>query len=137
MKKNPRTLLWLIIGLTCLAIFVNLPKVSNFHFANKTFNFDNNYLFQALKINKNLEFREGLDLKGGTSLVLKADMSGKSSSQKSQALDSAKVVIANRVNLFGVSEPVVQTSISNNNDYRVLVDLPGLTDINQVKDLIG
>ncbi len=137
MKKNPRTLLWLILGLTLLAIFVNLPKVSNVHFANKTFNFDNNYLFHALKIDKNLEFREGLDLKGGTSLVLKADMSGKSSSQKSQALDSAKVVIANRVNLFGVSEPVVQTSISNNNDYRVLVDLPGLTDINQVKDLIG
>jgi preprotein translocase subunit SecD len=136
MKKNPRTLLWLIIGLTILAIFVNLPKISNIHLANKTFSFDNNYLFHALKINKNLEFREGLDLKGGTSLILKADMSGKSSSQKSQALDSAKIVISNRVNLFGVSEPIVQTSISNN-DYRVLVDLPGLTDINQVKDLIG
>jgi len=137
MKKNPRTLLWLIIGLTLLAIFVNLPKVNNIHFANKTFNFDSNSLLRALKINKNLEFREGLDLKGGTSLVLKADMSGKSSSQKSAALDSAKVVIENRVNLFGVSEPVVQTSIANNNDYRILVDLPGLTDINQIKDLIG
>ena len=64
-------------------------------------------------------------------------MSGKSSSQKSQALDSAKIVIANRVNLFGVSEPIVQTSISNNNDYRIIVELPGVTDLNQVKDLIG
>ena len=63
-------------------------------------------------------------------------MSGKSSSQKTAALDSAKTVIENRVNLFGVSEPIVQTSVVNN-DYRIIVELPGLTDVNQVRDLIG
>ena len=131
MRKNPRNLFWLIIALTILAIFVNLPliKINNV-------NFDANYVLKALKINKVLTFRQGLDLQGGTSLVLKADMSGKSSSQKSAALESAKVVIERRVNFYGVSEPIVQTSVAGG-DYRVLVELPGLTNINQVKDLIG
>src|ERR1035437_5871607 len=116
MRKNPRYLLWLIIGLTILALFINLPKFSNIHFAGKTFNFNPNSIFSALKINKTLEFREGLDLKGGTSLVLRADMKNIASAQKNDALNSAKTVIENRVNLFGVSEPLVQTSVSNNND---------------------
>ena len=137
MKKNPRYLLWLIIGLTILALFINLPKLSNIHFANKTFNFDPNSIFTALKINKVLEFREGLDLKGGTSLILRANMKNIPSAQRNAALDSAKTVIANRVNLFGVSEPLVQTSVANNNDYRIIVEIPGITDVNQVKSLIG
>jgi preprotein translocase subunit SecD len=137
MKKNPRYLLWLIIGLTILALFINLPKISNIHFANKTFNFDPNSIFNTLKINKTLEFREGLDLKGGTSLVLRADMKDITSAQRNDALNSAKTVIENRVNLFGVSEPLVQTSVTNNNDYRINVEIPGVTDVNQIKNLIG
>lgn len=131
MRKNPRTFFWLIIALTILAIFINLPQIKI-----KNVNFDANYVLKTLKINKVLTFRQGLDLQGGTSLVLKADMSGKSSSQKTAALESAKVVIERRVNLYGVSEPIVQTSIAGG-DYRVLVELPGLTNINQVRDLIG
>jgi preprotein translocase subunit SecD len=137
MRKNPRYLLWLIIGLTIAAVFINLPKFSNVHIANKTFNFDPNSIFTALKINKTLNFREGLDLKGGTSLVLRADMKNIASDQKSAALNSAKTVIENRVNLFGVSEPLVQTSVANNNDYRIIVEIPGVTDVNQVRTLIG
>jgi len=137
MKKTPRHLLWLIIGLTILAIFINLPKISNIHFANKTFNFDPNSIFSTLKINKVLTFREGLDLKGGTSLVLQANMKNISSAQKTAALNSAKTIIENRVNLFGVSEPLVQTSVANNNDYRIIVEIPGLTDVNQIRNLIG
>jgi preprotein translocase subunit SecD len=57
--------------------------------------------------------------------------------QKNDALNSAKTVIANRVNLFGVSEPLVQTSVTNNNDYRIIVEIPGVTDVNQIRNLIG
>ncbi len=137
MRKNPRTLFWFIIALTILAIFINLPKIGNVKIANKTFSFDPNSVFKALHMNKELTFRKGLDLEGGTNMVLRADMSNISSSQRSAALNSAKTVIENRVNLFGVSEPLVQTLIANNNDYRVVVDLPGLTDIAQVRSLIG
>jgi preprotein translocase subunit SecD len=105
--------------------------------SNKTFNFDPNSVFSALKINKTLSFREGLDLKGGTSLVLRANMTNIAQDQKSAALNSAKTVIENRVNLFGVSEPLVQTAVTNNNDYRIIVEIPGVTDVNQVRNLIG
>jgi preprotein translocase subunit SecD len=137
MRKNPRYLLWLIIGLTIAAVFINLPKLSNVHLAGKTFNFDPNSIFTTLKINKTLNFREGLDLKGGTSLVLQANMKNIASSERNSALDSAKTVIENRVNLFGVSEPLVQTTVTNNNDYRINVEIPGVTDVNQVRNLIG
>lgn len=137
MMKNPRNLLWLIIAITVIAIFINIPPLNNVHLAGKTFNFDTNTILKALHIDKQLSFRRGLDLEGGTSLVLKADMSSILSSQRNSALDSAKTVIERRVNLFGVSEPVVQTAIANNNDYRVIVELPGVTNVNQVTNLIG
>lgn len=137
MRKHPRSLFWLIIFLTILAVFINLPKLNNIKIGGQTYNFDPNSVLKAVRIDKELVFRKGLDLEGGTSLVLKADMKDLSSSQKTPALDSAKVVIENRVNLFGVSEPIVQTSIVGNNDYRIIVDLPGITDINQVRSLIG
>ena len=137
MRKSPRNLFWLIIALTVFAVFINLPTLNNIKVGNKTYNFDPNVVLKTLKINKDLTFRKGLDLEGGTSLVLKADMKNIASSQRSAALDSAKVVIGNRVNLFGVSEPVVQTSIVGDKDYRIIVELPGLTDVNQVKSLIG
>lgn len=127
MRKNPRYLLWLIIGLSILAVFVNLPKIGNFN---------PNVVFEKLNIPKELTFRKGLDLEGGTSLVLQADMSNISKAQKPSALDSAKVVIEKRVNLFGVSEPIVQTSVVNS-DYRIIVELPGLTDTEKVRSLIG
>lgn len=127
MTKNPRYLLWLIIGLTILAVFINLPKIGNF---------DPNILFQKINISQELTFRKGLDLEGGTSLVLQADMSTIAKDQKTQALDSAKTVIDKRVNLFGVSEPIVQTSIAGD-DYRIIVELPGLTDTEKVRELIG
>lgn len=137
MRQNPRRLFWLILVLTALAVFINLPTFKNLHIANKTFNFDPNIILKTLHVNKELTFRRGLDLEGGTSMVLSADMNGIPQAQRSSALDSAKVVIDRRVNLFGVSEPVVQTAISNNNDYRIIVELPGLTDLNAVRTLIG
>jgi preprotein translocase subunit SecD len=135
MRKNPRYLLWLIIGLTLVAVFINLPKISNVHFAGKTFNFDPNVIFTTLKINSPA-FREGLDIKGGTSLVLRADMKNIPSSQKDSALSSAKSVIERRANPAGTLEPLIQTSVANN-DYRIIVELPGVTDVKQAIDLIG
>ena len=127
MKKNPRRLLALIIFLSILSLFINFPKIGQF---------DPNIIFQKLNLQKELTFRKGLDLEGGTSLILKADMKDIASPQRVSALDSSKLVIEKRVNLFGVSEPVIQTSIVNE-DFRIIVELPGLTDINQVRNLIG
>lgn len=78
----------------------------------------------------------GLDLAGGTHVVLDADMSEIGSGDRTAALDSAKQVIERRVNFFGVSEPVVQTAESNQG-YRIIVELPGVGDVDRAVETIG
>lgn len=85
-------------------------------------------------------FKLGLDLNGGTELTYKADIS-KVNSDIGEAMASLRDVIERRVNMFGVSEPVVQVEnpgvVSGSAEYRLLVELPGVTDINQAVALIG
>lgn len=80
--------------------------------------------------------KTGLDLQGGTHLLLQADMANIDPSDRATALESVKQVIGRRVDLYGVSEPIIQTS-EFNNTYRLIVELPGIKDINQAISLIG
>lgn len=90
---------------------------------------------QKLGINYSKDFSThlGLDLKGGSHLVYKADFSKISTSDKSAALNSVRDTIERRVNSFGVSEPVVQVQGSD----QIVVDLPGIDDVNKAIELIG
>lgn len=85
---------------------------------------------------RDMSFKLGLDLQGGSSIILRANMKDIPQSERDSALDSAKAVIEKRINFFGVSEPTVQTE-KTNNDYRIVVDIPGVTDINQAVSLVG
>jgi len=85
---------------------------------------------------RDLNFRLGLDLRGGTHLVYEADMSKVDSNNRDTALKSVKNNIERRVNLLGVSESLVQTSVSGNS-YRLLVEMPGVKDVSQAVSVIG
>ncbi len=87
-------------------------------------------------LKRDLNLRLGLDLRGGTSLVYQADVTNVPDADRGSALDGVRDVIERRVNAFGVSEPVVQTS-QVGSQYRVSVDLAGITDISQAIKLIG
>lgn len=78
----------------------------------------------------------GLDLQGGSQLVLGTLMDKIPNDQKDNALESAKEVIERRVNLFGVSESVVQSS-KIGDQRRILVDLPGIKDSSEAANLVG
>jgi len=86
-------------------------------------------------------FKLGLDLAGGTELVYKADMSQTPASEQSDALSALREVIDRRVNLFGVAEPLVQTETANaalgTTQDRLIVDLPGVTDVQAAVDALG
>ncbi|MFA6415082.1 MAG: protein translocase subunit SecD [Candidatus Paceibacterota bacterium] len=86
-------------------------------------------------------FKLGLDLAGGTELVYKADMSQTPSGERSDALGALQGVIERRVNLFGVAEPLVQTeqasALSGTTEDRLIVDLPGVTDIKAAIAALG
>ena len=139
MRKNPRYIFWFIVALTILAIFVNLPNIGTLSVGpiHQKVNYNLANILRPLGVKGAIEFRRGLDIEGGTSMLFKADMSGISSSQRSDALKSAKTVIERRINLFGVSEPIVQTSTLENGESRIIVELPGVTDLNQARSIVG
>ncbi len=89
----------------------------------------------------NYRFKLGLDLAGGTELVYKADMSQTAVGERSDALTALQGVIERRVNLFGVAEPLVQTeeasALSGTTEDRLIVDLPGVTDIKAAVAALG
>jgi len=75
----------------------------------------------------------GLDLQGGMHLVLEVDDSELDENAKKDALDRAIKIIRNRVDQFGVSEPVIQKQ----GEKRIIVEMPGLQNVSRAKGLIG
>jgi len=94
------------------------------------------YSFFGTPVHKEFEFKQGLDIQGGMQVVLEADMSGIEQADRADALASAKEIISRRVDLYGISEPVVQTSVADES-YRINVELPGLSDSNDALALVG
>lgn len=111
------------------------------------------------------DFKFGLDLNGGTSLTYVADVSkvveanknastatgtvSTTTGQKIATVDSTKLnvedsmnglrdVIEKRVNAFGVSESIIRTEYSRYTDeHRLVVELPGVTNIDEAIKMIG
>ncbi len=82
---------------------------------------------------KDLKLKLGLDLQGGSQLIYEADLSQIKDAEHDEALNAARDVIERRVNAFGVSEPLVQVQGAN----RIVVELPGVTDLNRAVEEIG
>lgn len=85
------------------------------------------------------KFRLGLDLSGGTQLIYDADTSDVLPADIPDAMTALRNVIERRVNIFGVSEPRVQVERGgvSGEENRLLVELPGVTDIDEAIKQIG
>ncbi|HSX41252.1 MAG TPA: protein translocase subunit SecD [Candidatus Saccharimonadales bacterium] len=86
--------------------------------------------------NTKLSVKQGLDLQGGAHLVFQAnaaELKKLSASDRNQAMTSLIAVIQKRANPTGTSEIAVQREGSD----RVIVELPGVKDINDAIDRIG
>lgn len=90
----------------------------------------------ALAVNWVKPLKTGLDLQGGTHLVLDTDMGQIDPADRADALNSVKEIISRRVDLYGVAEPVIQTAKVGESS-RLIVELPGNTDIQQTVNIIG
>jgi preprotein translocase subunit SecD len=114
MQRGNRFLLILILILLGFSLWAILPLDSQ-------------------KLGRN-GFQLGLDLKGGTYLLYEADLTKKDPSlTDSQAMEAVQNKIERRVNAYGVTEPIIQIQGTN----RILVQLPGVKDINEALKLIG
>ncbi len=87
-------------------------------------------------------FKFGLDLAGGSQLVYVADVSNVDPVEVPDLMSSLREVIERRINVFGVSEPNVQVETSSfvtggTPEQRLIVELPGVTDLDEAIKQIG
>ena len=132
-----------IFILAAIATYISLPKeipinlnVGSIRINQKIVRPDLDIKLGRFEIKKNFDLVLGLDLAGGSHLAFEADVSKVPADKQKDAINSARDVIEKRVNLFGVSEPVVQTS-SFNGKQEIIVELPGVKDPKAAADLIG
>lgn len=100
------------------------------------------YLYTSQGDPNGRHFRFGLDLVGGSHLVYEADTTAVRPEEVSDAMAALRDVIERRTNLFGVSEPLVQVEKASalaggNATERLIVELPGVTDLNEAIRIIG
>jgi len=81
-------------------------------------------------------FRLGLDLQGGAHLIYEADVQHVATEDRATAVEGVRDAVERRVNGTGVSEPNVQTARVGE-AYRLIVDLPGIENVNEAIKLIG
>lgn len=77
-------------------------------------------------------FRLGLDIQGGLHLVMEIDTTKLPEGLQRLPLDESEAVIRSRVDEFGVTEPTIQKVGRK----RLIVDLPGISDIETAKKLL-
>jgi preprotein translocase subunit SecD len=125
MKKSQLIIRFtILIVLLAAAVFVCLPNGPYLKIKNKV-------IFK-----KEIKIKEGLDLQGGARVVYSADLSKIEDSSKNSAMNSLAGVIEKRINAFGVAEPTVTTS-NVNGERRLVVEMPGVKDVNEAINLIG
>ncbi len=112
-----------IIIIAIIAVFLDFPQ-----FIEKT-GFD-------LPDSLDIPFHLGLDLQGGTHLIYEADVSQIPFGDQAESVEGVRDVIERRVNAFGVAEPSIQTTKTADN-WRIIVELAGVSDINQAINMIG
>jgi preprotein translocase subunit SecD len=116
LKKSNNIMLLFILIIFVLSIWIILPSTDLFG---------------------RKDFLLGLDLRGGSHLIYKVDLTKKDPGQKdADVLEGVKQKIERRVNAYGVTEPIVQT-IQNEQGSFILTQLPGVKDVNEAIKLIG
>lgn len=86
-------------------------------------------------------FKLGLDLAGGSHLIYEADVSALNPAEVPDLMNVLRDVIERRINVFGVSEPIVQVEkssfVSDVPKERLVVELPGVSDVEEAIKEIG
>lgn len=119
MRPTTKTRVYLL-GIICLTIITALlawPKGPDF-------------------LRDEVKLHLGLDLAGGAHLVYEADVAEVPAGEQAQAVAGTRDVIERRVNALGIGEPVVQTNRTDTG-YRIIVELPGVSDVKQAIKMIG
>lgn len=129
MKKSGPISILIIVGIAVLAMWKLYPS---FGYYAKSPEERREYRQENPKVLDNV-INLGLDLQGGMRLVLEVDRSKLSKEEQTDVLDRAYAVIENRINALGVAEPTIQKQGSD----RLIIELPGLSNEEAAKNVIG
>jgi len=131
MKRNRK--LVLIVALIAAAVYYLLPSVDFYSMTDdERETLELKAPAQLVDLKKR-SLNLGLDLQGGIHLVLEVKTEGMEQQEAQDAVAQAQEVIRNRVDQFGVAEPTIQRQ----GDNRIIIELPGVQDVQRAKDLVG
>jgi len=117
MRQRNISLLVGIILLTALLIWIDQPNNPGLHLRIGSF-----------RIDRDITIHQGLDLQGGLQVLLEADVPpDQEAAFDARTMEAARVIVENRVNGLGVTEPLVQLQ----GERRIIVELPGIQDPDQ------
>ncbi len=122
---NIRNRLLLILGCVLVSVWALYPRT-----VIERVKRDGVFVYDTVK---RVPLKKGLDLQGGMHLTLEVDDSRQAVADKSEALDRALKVIRQRIDEFGVAEPVVQKV----GDDRIVVELPGIDDPERAQAVVS
>lgn len=137
-KLSARAKAWWILALIIVLSSASALIVfsSNYNSAAKSLSQKTSGVISLPAI-KELNFSLGLDLQGGSHLVYLADVANIPEADRASALEAVRDIVERRVNQFGVSEPLVQINHSAGGEYRIIVELAGIKDVNEAIKMIG
>jgi preprotein translocase subunit SecD len=111
---------WVIIVTLLLAIYIDLPR---------------EWLPSGFP-GSDIRTVLGLDLQGGVRVTLAVEpLPGQTVTD--EQVETARNIIERRVGGIGVSEPQVRSEQSNDGRRRIVVEVPGVENEEQVRDLVG
>jgi preprotein translocase subunit SecD len=116
---------WVILVTLLLALFIDLPRQT----LGLTW-------LPSNVFGRDLKTILGLDLQGGIRVTLAVTPKPGQTVTDDQ-VDTARNIIERRVGGIGVSEPQVRTETAGNGERRIVVEIPGISNEQQVRTLIG
>ncbi|HAF10075.1 MAG TPA: protein translocase subunit SecD [Chloroflexi bacterium] len=122
---------WIIVVIAVVAIWVDIPKhqvAFPFDCPGICYRLGGQTTFLEIKTHL------GLDLQGGTQLVLQLhpeQIPGGTTTSIDDLNTQTRVVIDRRINSLGVSEPVIESLGAN----KILLQLPGVSDLKEAQDI--
>ena len=123
MRQNTFVKLLIILVLLAISVYIVIPVPKP--------DFVKGLVFWQEARGRDLQIKQGLDLKGGLQVLLASNLPG-GVEPTAEQMESARRIIEDRVNGLGVSEPIIQLQ----GEDRILIELPGVTDRNLAIDLI-
>ena len=141
-NQAKKRLVWIFL-LFLFSAFIAFPLERDFSF--QLFGQERHIKLITGKIDFNLfgkqfyqefKFKQGLDIQGGTQVILEADMTSVAEVDREEALAAAAAVITRRVDFYGIAEPSIQTARFGDS-YRLIIELPGIDDPEQALSLVG